>query len=43
VVKENFELVIIGIILLSVMPIGVEWWKARRAAKAATTEAAARD
>ena len=35
VVKENFELVIIGIILLSVMPIGVEWWKARRAAKAA--------
>jgi len=43
VVKENFEFVIIGIILLSVMPIGVEWWKARRAAKAAPTEAAARD
>jgi membrane-associated protein len=33
VVKENFELVIIGIIVLSVMPIFVEWWKARRAAK----------
>jgi membrane-associated protein len=38
VVKENFELVIIGIILLSVMPIGIEWWKARRAAKAAPVE-----
>lgn len=31
VVKENFEIVIIGIILLSVMPIGFEWWKSRRA------------
>ena len=29
VVKKNFELVIIGIILLSVMPIVLEWWKAR--------------
>ncbi|MGL4564662.1 MAG: DedA family protein [Halioglobus sp.] len=43
VVKENFELVIIGIILLSVMPIGVEWWRARRIAKAAATAAAASD
>jgi len=38
VVKENFELVIIGIILLSVMPIAVEWWKSRRAAKAASVK-----
>jgi membrane-associated protein len=43
VVRENFEIVIIGIILLSIMPIGIEWWKARRAAKAALIEACARD
>jgi len=29
-VKANFELVIIAIILLSVVPMVVEWWKARR-------------
>ena len=29
-VKANFELVIIGIILVSVVPIGIEWMKARR-------------
>ncbi|HSO12520.1 MAG TPA: DedA family protein [Anaerolineales bacterium] len=33
-VKRNFELVIIAIILISVMPMFVEWWKARREAKA---------
>jgi len=38
VVKKNFELVIIGIILLSVMPIVLEWWKARRAASTAPAE-----
>jgi membrane-associated protein len=32
-VKENFEFVIIGIILVSVMPMVFEWWKARREAK----------
>lgn len=32
-VKENFEYVIIVIILLSVVPIAYEWWKARREAK----------
>jgi membrane-associated protein len=30
-VKKNFELVIIAIILISVVPMFVEWWKARRA------------
>jgi len=30
IVRENFEFVIIAIILISVVPIGVEWWKARR-------------
>jgi len=34
IVRENFELVIIAIILVSVVPMGIEWWKARRAAKA---------
>jgi membrane-associated protein len=33
-VKKNFELVIIAIILVSVVPMFVEWWKARREAKA---------
>lgn len=29
-VKQNFEFVIVAIILISVVPIFVEWWKARR-------------
>jgi membrane-associated protein len=33
-VKRNFEFVIVGIILVSVLPMLVEWWKARREAKA---------
>jgi membrane-associated protein len=33
-VKKNFELVIIAIILISVVPMFVEWWKARQIAKA---------
>lgn len=32
-VKKNFEFVIIAIILISVIPIGVEWLKARREKK----------
>jgi membrane-associated protein len=32
-VKANFELVIIAIILVSVLPMFVEWWKARREAR----------
>jgi len=32
-VQKNFELVIIAIILVSVVPMFVEWWKARREAK----------
>jgi membrane-associated protein len=34
-VKENFEFVVIGIILVSVLPGVFEWWKARQEAKAA--------
>ncbi len=33
-VKANFEFVIVAIILISVVPMFVEWWKARREAKA---------
>jgi membrane-associated protein len=33
-VKKNFEFVIVAIILISVVPMFVEWWKARREAKA---------
>jgi membrane-associated protein len=32
-VKKNFELVIVAIILISVVPMFVEWWKARRETK----------
>lgn len=32
-VKKNFELVIIAIILISVVPMFVEWWKHRREAR----------
>ena len=32
-VRKNFELVIIAIILISVLPMFVEWWKARQEAK----------
>jgi len=31
VVRNNFELVIVAILVISVIPIFVEWWKARRA------------
>lgn len=31
VVKRNFQLVILGIIIVSVMPVALEWWKAGRA------------
>jgi membrane-associated protein len=34
IVKNNFELVIIAIILVSVLPMVFEWWKARNEAKA---------
>jgi len=33
-VKKNFEFVIVAIILISVVPMFVEWWKARREKKA---------
>ena len=39
IVRENFELVIIAIILVSLVPMAVEWWKARREAKAETVKA----
>ena len=32
-VQKNFELVIIAIILISVLPMFIEWWKARQEAK----------
>lgn len=28
-VKEHFELIVIGIVVISVMPMAVEWWRAR--------------
>ncbi len=38
-VRDNFEFVIVAIILISVVPIGIEWWKARRKKKAPKVEA----
>ncbi len=28
-VKERFELIVIGIVVLSVLPMAIEWWRAR--------------
>jgi membrane-associated protein len=36
-VKKNFEFVIVAIILISVVPMFVEWWKARRESKLAAS------
>jgi membrane-associated protein len=36
-VKERFEVIVIGIVILSVMPMVVEWWKARGEASAPTS------
>ncbi len=35
IVKKNFEIVVLGIIFISVMPMIFEWWKARNEAKTA--------
>jgi membrane-associated protein len=32
-VKKRFELVIVAIVLISVLPIAIEFWKAKREAK----------
>ncbi|MBI5295425.1 MAG: DedA family protein [Chloroflexi bacterium] len=39
-VRDNFELVIVAIILVSVLPMGYEWLKARREAKQPKAETA---
>ncbi|MFM1821843.1 MAG: hypothetical protein RI967_109 [Planctomycetota bacterium] len=39
IVKRNFSKVILVIIVVSVLPIALEWWKARRAAARAATAA----
>jgi membrane-associated protein len=36
-VKRNFHYVILGIIVVSVLPAVIEWWRARREARASTT------
>ena len=33
-VKKNFELVVVGIVLVSVLPLAWEWWAARRSRRA---------
>ena len=33
IVKKNFSLVMLGIIFLSIVPIGFEWWRDRRESK----------
>jgi membrane-associated protein len=38
-VKSNFEFVIVAIILISVVPIFIEWWKARRESRQVKAEA----
>jgi membrane-associated protein len=41
-VKKNFQYVILAIIILSVMPAVIEFWKARRRSKAPEAESAAK-
>ena len=38
IVQKHFEKVVIGIIVISVMPMVLEWWRARKHAKAAPVE-----
>ena len=38
-IKKNFEFVIVAIILISVVPIFTEWWKARRESRQVKAEA----
>jgi membrane-associated protein len=38
-IRENFEFVIVAIILISVVPIFIEWWKARRESRQIKAEA----
>lgn len=38
-VKERFELIVIGIVFVSILPMIVEWWRARSAVPAADTSA----
>jgi membrane-associated protein len=33
-VKKNFELVVVGIVVVSVLPLAWEWWRARAAGRA---------
>lgn len=34
IIKKNFHIVVVAIILISVIPIAIEWWKARKEMKA---------
>jgi membrane-associated protein len=38
IVQDHFEKVVIGIVIVSVMPMVIEWWRARKRAKAAPIE-----
>lgn len=40
-VKKRFELVVLAIVLISVLPIAIEWWRARRGVKATPAKIAA--
>jgi membrane-associated protein len=42
-IKDNFTKVILAIIVVSVLPIFIEWWKARREARREAEEAAKAD
>lgn len=34
IIKKNFHIVVVAIIVISVIPIAIEWWKARKEMKA---------
>lgn len=37
-IRQHVDLIIIGLVALSVIPIALEWWRGRRAAKTVTPE-----
>lgn len=39
IVRQNFEIVILVIIFISILPMIIEWWRARREAKTEASEA----
>ena len=40
IVRDNFAFVALGIVIVSLMPIGIEWWRSRRKVPLSVDQAA---